>query len=83
MRLAISGILAVVGIILADDSAMAQAMDQAAHTLPWWAWVMLLLVMTFALGVISVLGGIGMRRAVRPYCKRPSSIWISCAAPVL
>ena len=59
MQLAISGISAVVGIILADDPAMAQAMDQAAHTLPWWAWVMLLLVVTFALGVISVLGGVG------------------------
>jgi uncharacterized membrane protein YfcA len=59
MQLAISGILAVVGIILADDPAMAQAMDQAAHTLPWWAWVMLLLVVTFVLGVISVLGGVG------------------------
>jgi hypothetical protein len=59
MRLAISGILAVVGIILGGDPAMAQDMDQAAHTLPWWAWVVLLLVVSFVLGVISVLGGVG------------------------
>ena len=59
MRLAISGILAVVAIILADDPAMAQAMDQTADILPWWAWVLLLLIVTFALGIISVLGGVG------------------------
>ncbi len=59
MRLAISAILAVAGIILADDPAMAQAMDPTADTLPWWAWVLLLLMVTFALGIISVLGGVG------------------------
>ena len=59
MRLAISAMLAVAGIILADDPAMAQAMDPTADTLPWWAWVLLLLMVTFALGIISVLGGVG------------------------
>jgi hypothetical protein len=38
---------------------MAQVVDQAVHTLPWWAWVLLLLVVTFALGVVAVLGGVG------------------------
>lgn len=32
--------------------------DQAA-TLPWWAWPLILLVVTFFLGIVAVLGGVG------------------------
>lgn len=59
MRLAIFGIMAVVGIILGNDPAEAQAMDQAAHSLPWWSWVLLLFVVTFVLGVFAVVSGVG------------------------
>lgn len=59
MRLAIFGIMAVVGIILGNDPAAAQAMDQTAHSLPWWSWVLLLLVVSFVLGVFAVVSGVG------------------------
>jgi hypothetical protein len=26
-------------------------------SLPWWAWVLILFVMTFAMGIVAVLGG--------------------------
>ncbi len=32
---------------------------RAASTLPWWAWPTLLFVVTFALGIVAVLGGVG------------------------
>lgn len=28
-------------------------------SLPWWAWVLILLVMTFVMGIVAVLGGVG------------------------
>ena len=28
-------------------------------SLPWWAWVLILFVMTFAMGIVAVLGGVG------------------------
>ncbi|MGQ9689096.1 MAG: sulfite exporter TauE/SafE family protein [Desulfobaccales bacterium] len=28
-------------------------------SLPWWAWVLILLVMTFIMGIVAVLGGVG------------------------
>lgn len=59
MRLAIFGIMAVVGIFLGNDPAAAQAMDQTAHSLPWWSWVLLLLVVSFVLGVFAVVSGVG------------------------
>lgn len=59
MRLAISVILALLAVVLVDEPAMAQATAQAESPLPWWAWVLLLLVVTFILGVVAVLGGVG------------------------
>jgi uncharacterized membrane protein YfcA len=52
-------ILALVAIVLEDGPAMAQATAQAASALPWWTWVLLLLIVTFALGVVAVVGGVG------------------------
>ncbi|MEO5373202.1 MAG: sulfite exporter TauE/SafE family protein [Alphaproteobacteria bacterium] len=31
----------------------------AESTLPWWAWPLMLFVVTFALGIVAVLGGVG------------------------
>jgi len=31
----------------------------ADSTLPWWAWPAILLIVTFALGIVAVLGGVG------------------------
>ncbi len=59
MRLSSSMILALVAVALGDEPAMAQATAQAASALPWWAWVLLLLVVTFVLGVVAVVGGVG------------------------
>jgi len=30
-----------------------------ASSLPWWAWVLILFVLTFFLGIVAVLGGVG------------------------
>ncbi|HSB51093.1 MAG TPA: TSUP family transporter, partial [Dissulfurispiraceae bacterium] len=31
----------------------------ASSSLPWWAWPIILLVVTFVLGIVAVLGGVG------------------------
>ncbi len=46
-------------IALADEPAPLQDALQAASILPWWAWVLLLFLVTFVLGVIAVIGGVG------------------------
>lgn len=38
---------------------MAEVSGQAESALPWWVWVLLLFAVTFLLGVISVMGGVG------------------------
>lgn len=59
MRLSISMVLVFLAVALGDEPAMAQATAPAASALPWWAWVLLLLVVTFVLGVVAVVGGVG------------------------
>jgi len=49
----------VTAVAFSDESASLQASLQAASVLPWWAWVLLLFVVTFALGMIAVIGGVG------------------------
>jgi uncharacterized membrane protein YfcA len=39
--------------------APAFAAETAAFDLPWWGWALLLFVVSFALGIVAVLGGIG------------------------
>jgi uncharacterized protein len=31
----------------------------AGSSIPWWAWVLILFVLTFVLGIVAVLGGVG------------------------
>jgi uncharacterized membrane protein YfcA len=59
MRLSIPIILALLTVVLADDQALAQASAEPANGLPWWAWVLLLFLVTFVLGIVSVVGGVG------------------------
>jgi len=59
MRLSISMILGLAAVVLGDEPAMAQAAAQEASALPWWVWVLLLFVVTFVLGIVSVVGGVG------------------------
>ncbi|HWR89543.1 MAG TPA: sulfite exporter TauE/SafE family protein [Dissulfurispiraceae bacterium] len=33
--------------------------QQASSGLPWWAWPLILLLVTFVLGIVAVLGGVG------------------------
>jgi uncharacterized membrane protein YfcA len=59
MRLSIVLIITFLAVLLGADSALAQAADQPESILPWWAWVVLLFVVTFVLGVVAVVGGVG------------------------
>jgi uncharacterized membrane protein YfcA len=59
MRLLIATILGVAAATLADEPAMAQTMVQETSALAWWVWVLLLFVVTFVLGIVSVVGGVG------------------------
>jgi uncharacterized membrane protein YfcA len=59
MRLTISLALATLILVHGGESAMAQSSAVAHSVLPWWAWVLLLLVVTFLLGMFAVIGGVG------------------------
>src|SRR5271165_7187815 len=63
MRLSIVAVLAFVfafgALVLASDPATASVMAQTASNLPWWAWVLALFVVSFGLGVVAVVAGVG------------------------
>jgi uncharacterized membrane protein YfcA len=59
MGLSMSIILALLVIVLGGEPAMADTPAQTASAMPWWGWVILLFAVTFALGVVSVMGGVG------------------------
>ncbi len=52
-------IVVALGGLAAVSSTPALAADGAMLDLPWWAWALLLFLVSFALGVVAVLGGIG------------------------
>ena len=52
-------VLALVAMVLASEPAIAESAAPTASTLPWWAWVLLLFVVTFLLGVVAVVAGVG------------------------
>jgi len=49
----------VAGFALANDPAAAAAIAGPQSTMPWWAWPLLLFVVTFVMGIVAVLGGVG------------------------
>lgn len=59
MRLSISLFLGLAAVVLAGEPAMAQAAAQGASALSWWVWVLLLFLVTFVLGIVSIVGGVG------------------------
>lgn len=42
-----------------DPAAAAAAVAGAKSTMPWWGWPLLLFVVTFVMGIVAVLGGVG------------------------
>lgn len=36
-----------------------EAQIPTTSSLPWWAWSLILFVLTFILGIVAVLGGVG------------------------
>ncbi len=42
-----------------EPAAAAVAVAGAESTMPWWGWPLLLFVVTFVMGIIAVLGGVG------------------------
>lgn len=50
-----------VALFVIGDFSLAQASAELPKqsTLPWWAWPLILFVVTFVMGVVAVLGGVG------------------------
>jgi uncharacterized membrane protein YfcA len=59
MRLSMSIIPVLLLLVLGDEPAMAAAAAPPDSVLPWWAWVLLLFLVTFGLGVVAVVAGVG------------------------
>ena len=59
MRLSVSLVFALVAMVLASEPAVAESAARSASALPWWAWVLALFVVTFMLGVVAVVAGVG------------------------
>ena len=49
----------IAGFALANDPAAAAAVAGPESTMPWWGWPLLLFVVTFVMGIVAVLGGVG------------------------
>jgi len=52
-------VLALVAMVLASEPAIAESAAPTASALPWWAWVLLLFVVSFLLGIVAVVAGVG------------------------
>jgi len=60
MRLSVSlVVLALVAMVLTSGPAIAESAAPMASALPWWAWVLLLFVVSFVLGIVAVVAGVG------------------------
>ena len=59
-------LFAVIGMVIATATGVAfgeelatPPVEAAASTTPWWVWPLVLFVVTFLLGIVAVLGGVG------------------------
>ena len=60
MRLSVAlTVLAFVAIVLTGEPTLAAFTAPTASALPWWAWVLALFVVTFMLGIVAVVAGVG------------------------
>ena len=60
MRLSVAlAILALTATVLTSEPAWAEIAAPGASALPWWAWVLALFVVTFILGIVAVVAGVG------------------------
>jgi uncharacterized membrane protein YfcA len=60
MRLSVSlVVLALVAMVLTSEPAIGESAAPMASALPWWAWVLLLFVVSFVLGIVAVVAGVG------------------------
>ena len=60
MRLSLAlTVPAFIAIVLASEPATAGLATPTASALPWWAWMLALFVVTFVLGVVAVVAGVG------------------------
>jgi hypothetical protein len=50
--------LLLTGLALASSEAAAASPMAANSSMPWWAWPLILFVVTFLLGIVAVLGGV-------------------------
>lgn len=52
-------VLLLTGLALASSEPAAAAPVVANSSMPWWAWPLILFIVTFLLGIVAVLGGVG------------------------
>lgn len=52
-------ILMIAGSVLAAGEPPAAAVPVTNSAMPWWAWPLILFIVTFFLGIVAVLGGVG------------------------
>ncbi len=58
--LTLIALLGLAGTVYATEPAMTDmATDARGATMPWWAWPLFLFIVTFLLGIVAVLGGVG------------------------
>ena len=55
----IAGFFVLAGSVMASTEPAAAAPVAAQSSMPWWGWPLLLFVVTFVLGIVAVLGGVG------------------------
>jgi uncharacterized membrane protein YfcA len=59
LLLVIAGLFAVTSSVDASTELAAAAPAATQSSMPWWGWPLLLFVVTFVLGILAVLGGVG------------------------
>jgi uncharacterized membrane protein YfcA len=52
-------ILLIAGSVLASGEPSAPEVPAVQSSMPWWAWPLILFIVTFFLGIVAVLGGVG------------------------